>query len=73
VIQLALMNEEPLGPVRQALGLNFIIRYRPKTEVLEDRFLPVSVGVGWLGDSCYLQPGLSGLVNWHGWGPQVSI
>jgi hypothetical protein len=67
------MDEVPLGPVRQAPGLSFIVRHHSEPEVLKDRFSPVCVRDGWLGDGRYLPPGLSGLTSWPSRGLQVGF
>jgi hypothetical protein len=38
MIQFFFMNEVPLGPMRQASGLGFIVRHRSEPEVLRNRF-----------------------------------
>jgi hypothetical protein len=73
VIQLIVMDEVPLGPVHQSLGLGSIMRYRFEPEVLGDRCSLVWVRVGWLGDRSYLRSGLSGLTSWSELGSQFII
>jgi hypothetical protein len=66
------MDEVPLGLVRQALGLYFIVRYHSEPEVLGDWFSPIHVGVRRIGSGRYLQPKISGLTCWPDRGPWVS-
>jgi hypothetical protein len=73
VTQLIVMNDVPVGPAHQAPGLDFVVWYLSKMEVLKDQFLSVWVRVGWLGDNYYHQSGLPGLASWPGRGPWVGI
>jgi hypothetical protein len=69
MIQVIIMNEVPLGPVCQALGLGFIVQYRSEMEVLENQFSPFWVGANQLNDSHYLRSGFPGLASWPRRGP----
>jgi hypothetical protein len=67
------MDEVPLGPICQTLGLSFIIWYLFDLEVLRDRFLPVHVRVGWPSNGYYFCPSLPSLANWPCRGSRVSF
>jgi hypothetical protein len=63
MIQPIVMDEVPLGSASQASSLNFIARYCSELEVLENQFLPVSVGPGQPGNGRYFRPRFPGMTN----------